>query len=132
MDAFARVKHDGPGLPFRWPWLEVVTAVALVVVYAAAPAPPWFLLALLLAAIAGTDFYCKLIPDRITFPGVALGVVVSAIWPAGITSLVGHHDLLRGFGLHASMGGAITLSLLGAAAGFLVAYWSKRNRCGET
>jgi leader peptidase (prepilin peptidase)/N-methyltransferase len=105
----AGVKSDG--MPFRWPWLEIVGAVAFAVVAWRAALPPWFLLTALLVAITGTDFHVKLIPNRITYPGTVLGLAASAIWPAGITGALDQGALV---------GSGLALGLLGAAAGFLL------------
>lgn len=110
----------GDGLPFKWPWLEAFTGAAFAVVAWLAPAPPWFLLTALLAGITGTDFLAKLIPNRITFPGTAIGVVASAVWPAGIADLLGQQRILDALGVAPGLLGGLVLGVLGAAAGFLV------------
>ena len=62
------------------------------------PETRWYVFAALLVAITETDMRAKLIPDRITFPGTALGIGFAAF-----------------YGLH-----GIGMAALGAAAGFLV------------
>jgi leader peptidase (prepilin peptidase)/N-methyltransferase len=110
----------GSGLPFKWPWLEAVSAAAFAVVAWLAPAPPWFILTALLVGITGTDFLAKLIPNRITFPGTAIGIVASAVWPGAVAALLGQERLLDAIGLAPNLLGGLVLGVLGAAAGFLV------------
>lgn len=118
-------------LPFSWPWMEVVTAVAFVVLaLRGAPWPP-FALTLLLVTVCATDYRVKLIPDVLTLGGAALGLVAAALEPARLLGSPFHTLLLGAWGLgsggpHGSgsgmqmapwLAGAL-IAALGAAFGF--------------
>ena len=113
----AGVKHEGK--VFRWPWVEFLTAAAAALTEAFDPGgPPWHLFVWLLVAITSTDFLCKLIPDRITFPGAVVGVGVSALWWETIAGFLNHDALLSMMGIGPGPLAGVALSLLGAAVGF--------------
>jgi len=114
----ARVKIEG--LPFRWPWVELGGAVsfALVAGWCHWDEPSWFVFSLLLLAATSTDFAFKLIPDRITGPGLLLGIASSALFPGRISHFLFHEVLLDMAGLDPGTGGAILLSCAGALLGF--------------
>lgn len=107
----ANVKSEK--MPFRWPWLEVLAALALIPVTG-----PWILFTLLLLAITATDFHVKLIPDRVSYPGAAAGLACSALFPDAICGFLNHDVLLRVAGLDAGTMGGLALGVAGAAAGF--------------
>lgn len=80
-----RCPDCGARISLRYPLIEVSTAVLFWL--AAAAFPPaqavvfWLFFALLLAA-AFIDVEHLIIPDRLTFPGTALGIMCSAVMPA--------------------------------------------------
>lgn len=106
-----RCPDCGAKISLRYPLIEGATAVLFWL--AAATFPPaqaaafWLFFALLLAA-AFIDVEHLIIPDRLTFPGTALGIVCSALVPA-----------LHGAGTWA---GGVKAALFGAAAGYGTLY----------
>jgi leader peptidase (prepilin peptidase)/N-methyltransferase len=108
----------GSEVPFSWPWLEILAALACVAVSVDTERGPWFPFALLLLAVTATDFHVKLIPNRITFPGTAIGLLLSTVAWNDICGFLNHADLLDAFGLSAGAMGGLVLAILGAAVGF--------------
>jgi len=116
----ARIK-DETGI--RLPWPELLGAVLFGaagwrVGFRVDGIPAYVFTAALLATMV-TDFRYKLIPDRVTFPGTAFGVVASAVWPTWIGSTFHQEVLLDWIGLDAGFFGGLILGLGGAAFGFL-------------
>lgn len=107
------------GIPFRWPWLENTTGAALALVAGVAPRAPWFVLALLLLAVTATDAHCKLIPNRVTYPGAAIGLLFSMLSSADVAGFLSQADLVHRLGLAGDLAG-LALGAMGAAVGFLV------------
>ena len=123
----ARVK-DAEGI--RLPWPELLGAVLFGaagwrVGFEVARIPVYWFTAALLATMV-TDFRYKLIPDRVTFPGSAFGVVASAMWPAWISSTFHHDVLLDWMNLGPGPLAGFALGLGGAASGFLFFEGSRR------
>jgi len=106
-----RCPDCGARISLRYPLIEGATPVLFWL--AAATFPPaqavvfWLFFALLLAA-AFIDVEHLIIPDRLTFPGTALGIACSALVPA-----------LHGA---ATWTGGITAALAGAAVGYGILY----------
>jgi len=115
----ARVK-DAEGIRLPWPELLgalIFGAAGWRVGFEVARIPVYVFCAALLATMV-TDFRYKLIPDRVTFPGTAFGVVASALWPAWIGSTF-HQDVILGWmGIEQELLGGFALGLGGAAFGF--------------
>ncbi|MHC4938976.1 MAG: prepilin peptidase [Planctomycetota bacterium] len=97
----------------RWPWPEAVGA--LLFGFAG-----WRIEVLafstLLLAVLTADFRYKLIPDKVTYPGTAIGVLASIFWPEFITAHFEQHVLLKTIGAS----GGFPLALAGAGIGFVV------------
>lgn len=81
-----KCRRCGWKIPWVYPMIEVATGAAFLLVWldyaawgnSAAPAIPGrLLLSSLLVACAGIDYDLRLIPDKLTLPGVALGLVLS-------------------------------------------------------
>lgn len=111
--------------PFSWPWMEISGAFLCLWVALCFPGQPepWALyaLALLLLATTASDLWLQLIPDRVTFPGALLALLLNTLWPGRITSQFGQDELLMMIGLGAapSWASGLVLSLWGAVLGFL-------------
>ncbi|MHC4952590.1 MAG: prepilin peptidase [Planctomycetota bacterium] len=123
----ARVK-DEEGI--RYPWPEAMGAAVFALAgwrlgFDAARIPVFVFCAVLIGVMV-TDFRYKLIPDRLTFPGTLVGVVVSAIWPEWICSAFRQDILLKTVGLQAGIGGGFLLAALGAGGGFVLFEGSRR------
>jgi len=103
----AGVGHEGP--IFRLPWVELFGGLSFGLC-AATVGWPYSLFALLLLAVTSTDFLFKLVPDRVTYPGTAVGLVFSAAYPERINAFLGQ----GAWGQH----NGFLVALLGAAAGF--------------
>ncbi|MHC4451743.1 MAG: prepilin peptidase [Planctomycetota bacterium] len=97
----------------RWPWPEAVGALLFGLA-------GWRVEALvystLLMAVLTADFRYKLIPDKVTYPGTAVGILVSILWPGFITTHFQQHLLLKTIGAS----GGFPLALGGALVGFAV------------
>jgi len=107
----------------RIPWPEVLGAVLFGIIglfWLAGPNPAALVFSGLLLAVLVTDFRYKLIPDRITFPGTAIGIVASGIWPTFIVATFRQDLLLKTIGMSSGFVGGMTLAIAGAAFGFLV------------
>jgi len=107
---FSGVK-DEQGI--RVPWPEAVGAVVFGL---AGPRPEALAYATFLLAVLTADFRYKLIPDRVTFTGTAVGLVVSAVRPGFITSHFHQGFLAEGWGVP----GGFPVALLGMVVGFAV------------
>ena len=104
--------------PFRWPWVEVGTALLFLLIHARADGFQWYLFAALLMAITATDMLAKIIPDRVSYPGTLLGVIASVAWPGDICGFLHHPDLLGVIGVEPGRLGGLLLSVTGAALAF--------------
>jgi len=103
------------------PWIEAVGAALFALVFAGGrsgidPAQLCgYAFAIVLLAVTATDVRAKLIPDRITGPGVVLGLVCASF--SGLPlALLHQRDLAAWMGLTDS---SLGLGLAGAATGFL-------------
>jgi len=123
----ARVK-DAEGI--RKPWPELLGAI----LFGAAGwragfeidrIPVYVFTAALLATMV-TDLRYKLIPDRVTFPGTAFGIVASTIWPNWISTVFRQDVLLDWMGMPPGALGGLALGLGGAAFGFFFFEGSRR------
>ncbi len=76
-----RCRHCAMPIPWRYPIVEAVTAAAFGLALAVlGPTPAFAAAALLLAmliAVTAIDLRLQIIPDAITLPGIALGVLAS-------------------------------------------------------
>ncbi len=106
--------------PFRWPWVEILTALLFLLVHTRTDAFAWYLFTALLVAITATDMLAKIIPDRISYPGTLLGVIASTVWPTDICGFLHHPDLLALVGLGSGHVGGALLSVTGAAVAFVL------------
>ena len=82
-------------ISFRYPAIELTTAVAFIIQGLAAEQAPWPLLVrivftALLIALFGTDLETQRLPNVLTYSGVVLGLAFSLAFPPGIqSSLIG-------------------------------------------
>ena len=113
-----------PRPPFETPWMEGLTA-ALFALWALRP--PSFpgialVLSLFLVAVVATDYFAKLIPDRLTFSGAAVGCLVGVVAPGAVLERSWwHEELVRMVGLEAgSPASGLFLAMSGALLGFLI------------
>jgi leader peptidase (prepilin peptidase) / N-methyltransferase len=98
-----KCRRCGWKIPLVYPIIEAATGAAFVLVwlnFAPAQVPAYLVFVCLLVACAGIDFDLRLIPDKLTLPGIALGLVASA-------------TLLK----HGSVPGSLLASLVGIAVG---------------
>ena len=97
-----RCRHCSVRIPVRYPVVEALNAIGYVGLLwffgAGWPAVVYGLLYSALLVVAGTDLSHKIIPNVITFPGIAVGLIsASTILPLGfVNSLIG---LLVGGGI---------------------------------
>ncbi|MEE8105204.1 MAG: nuclear transport factor 2 family protein [Planctomycetota bacterium] len=107
-------------LESRFFWFEILTALAFMGVHArfgfTLSAFTWYAFVLLLAAVTATDLLVKLIPDKVTLGGAAIGVVCSIAFPKDIHGFFNQGALLD---VSADAVGGFVLSLTGMVAGFL-------------
>lgn len=115
-----------PSLPFRYPWPEMLCALAFSLLAATdAPWPAWWLTLVLVAASA-CDLRSKLIPDVLTVGAVPTGFLASYLEPT-LVRAVPLHDLLAiqaGLSFRDSST-ALLLSVAGAVFG-LSLVWALR------
>lgn len=105
--------------PFARPWPELVSGAAFAVLaWLGSPWPAWVLAVFLLAATT-CDLRSKLIPDRVTFGGALVGLVLVR-WQPDLVRAVPLHDLLV-LELDLAFRGPWTGPLL-AASGALVGF----------
>ncbi len=114
------------GLPFRWPWVEILSAMMFALTswrFSNPDALVWYCFCTLVLAAIATDYGYKLIPDRIQIVGVLLGLISSTLLPTSILSFLGHQEIVWSVLGNAQphMGGFL-LSLMGATAGTLFLY----------
>ncbi len=75
-----RCRNCGWKIPFVYPVIEAATAFVLVLVWQTFPPGPaiaYSVFSILLIACAATDYEKQIIPDKLTFPGMVLGIVFS-------------------------------------------------------
>ena len=104
----ARCRNCGTPVSWQYPVVELITgALFLLVVWLTPVGPLLFsrlLLVCILIALFGIDLEHQILPNVITLPGLAIGVIVSLVAPPGIVdSLIG--VLLGGGILYAIAGG---------------------------
>ena len=104
----ARCRKCGTPVSWQYPVVELITgALFLLVVWLTPVGPLLFsrlLLVCILIALFGIDLEHQILPNVITLPGIAIGVIVSLVAPPGIVdSLSG--VLLGGGILYAIAGG---------------------------
>ena len=83
-------------IPWRYPIVEAATGIAFALAYVLLGPTPEFLVAAALLgtliAITAIDLSHQIIPDVITLPGIAIGVLANSVLPAGVgwlPSLIG-------------------------------------------
>ncbi len=80
-----RCRACGAAIPWRYPLVELLSAVVALALWFKFPASPLLLVygpfAAALIAIAFLDLENLWIPDRITYPGILLGLAYSLIFP---------------------------------------------------
>ena len=108
-----RCRDCGAGISWRYPLIEALTAALFVACYMVFGLRPDALIAVvfgcLMIALAMIDFDHLILPDRITWPGIAFGLLA---W----TALGWLHGRLRGYVLDSVLG-----ALLGG--GLILAIW---------
>jgi len=107
----ARCRNCGTPVSWQYPVVELITgALFLLVVWLTPIGPLVFsrlLLVCILIALFGIDLEHQILPNSITLPGIAIGVLFSLIAPPGITdSLIG---VLLGGGILYAIAGAYYL-----------------------
>lgn len=115
-----------PQVPFSVPWMEGVGAFLFGFWSWRLGGDPAALAAVLLLstyllAVVATDYFAKLIPDRLTFSGVAVGSVFHSLMPAPILGVSALHPFLAerlGLSVDGAAAGMF-LALAGALLGFL-------------
>ncbi len=110
-------------LPFTWPFLELLAGGLGLLLGRAFGATQSFgllvLLSFFLLAACATDYLVKLIPDRITLGGSALGIALAPIFPELILGQPFGDVFLAGWGFELSRpAAAALLALVGALLGF--------------
>jgi leader peptidase (prepilin peptidase)/N-methyltransferase len=80
-----KCRYCGAGIPLTYLFVEIMTPLAFVILYSRYSLSLFFFAAALfssaLIVLSMIDFYHKLLPDKITFPGTALGLVYSFFRP---------------------------------------------------
>jgi leader peptidase (prepilin peptidase)/N-methyltransferase len=118
----------GNDLPFRWPWLEALSALTFGIAAmpagfsASQPAVRTVLAALLVATVA-TDVYRKILPDVLTFGGTIIGLGFSAWRPEPLEAFLSQWLTLDALHLSRTLAAplrGLVLALVGAAAGYLL------------
>jgi leader peptidase (prepilin peptidase)/N-methyltransferase len=103
-----RCRKCGVGVSWQYPLVELITSVLFVLVVWLTPMGPLvasrLLLVCILIALFGIDLEHQILPNSITLPGIAVGLVFSLIAPPGIK------DALIG----ALIGGGILYAIAGA------------------
>jgi leader peptidase (prepilin peptidase)/N-methyltransferase len=104
----ARCRKCGTPVSWQYPVVELITAALFLLVVWLTPVGPLLfsrlLLTCILVALFGIDLEHQILPNVITLPGIAVGVLLSLIAPPGIAnSLIG--VLLGGGILYAIAGG---------------------------
>ena len=107
--------RDEKGIRIPWPEIAGALLFGLAGWRADALVYSTFLLAILTA-----DFRYKLIPDKVTFPGTAAGILTSALAPAWIVVQFRQELLVKTVGLSGGSGGGLVLGVAGALFGFAV------------
>lgn len=113
--------------PYRWPWIELLLAGLFVALHldgassgSEARGSEYLLVALLVMTVA-TDFHSKLIPNRITYPGTAVGLFLAMVFPETVQNRLGQGSLLLPYlpeWLQPANG--LLIAALGAVVGFSV------------
>lgn len=120
--------------PFNWPWVEVTSALALILLVTQAQAyETWIIGAtfcFFLMALSASDFLCKLVPTPVAIAGTAMGVLLTTLFPKGILVFHGQLQLLQMFPASHQMELrtlGLIISLLGALTGFLTLEFLRRT-----
>jgi leader peptidase (prepilin peptidase) / N-methyltransferase len=114
-----RCRKCGTGVSWQYPLVEIITAALFVLVVWLTPMGPLLasrlLLVCILIALFGIDLEHQILPNSITLPGIAIGLLLSLIAPPGI------RDALIG----AALGAGI---LYGIAAAYYL--WRREEGMG--
>jgi len=111
--------------PFNWPWLELGSALLLAHSYwqhpGWVPSLKWMLFVALLMAIVSCDYYKKLIPDQLSFGGMALGLVTGFAFPSDLIAIGLNQRLIDSMELYLwpARLQALAVSAIGLAVGFV-------------
>jgi len=126
------LKMKDRSMPFRWPWVELLSAIFMVMLAMNRPSSDsllslwllkWALFALFLIAISSTDFLTKLIPLTLVWTGTAMGIFFSCIYSKDLLQFQDQaHFVARFMPFHtlSPLQLGLLLSLSGAAMGFLL------------
>ncbi len=113
-------------LPFKWPVVEVLAAVLMVVVGMRMGTGlehwHWMVFALLMLSIGAADAHTKYIPTRVCYGGVLLGLALNAWHPNDLLNLLEQYRLLvlLDIPLHKSHYAGAVLAGIGALTGYLM------------
>jgi leader peptidase (prepilin peptidase)/N-methyltransferase len=119
----------GGRISWRYPLVELTTCALFVICclrFSPVPAAGWAVLCFLLLGLAAMDAETLLLPDLFTLPGLAAGIVFSALRPGLEGGIWAHSAGLRaaGWSLLSATVAAATLLLIAGA------YWLVRRRMG--
>lgn len=113
-------------LPFKWPVVEVLAAVLMVIVSMRMGSEiehwHWLVFALLMLAVGAADAHTKYIPTRVCYGGVLLGLALNAWHPEDLLNLLDQYRLLGLFDipLYKKHFAGIVLAAFGALTGYLM------------
>lgn len=113
-----RCRHCGGRIALRYPFVEALMAVLVVAVGARFSGEPLafasaLILAFLLVVITFIDLDHQLILNRLTYPGIAVGLVLAVLWGGGRWKTAG----LAGLGAAAVILAIVVLSRGGMGGG---------------
>ena len=114
----ARCRHCGTKIAARYFLIELITAGSWLWLFEIYGPSPFFLAGIILfsilIAVTATDFETGFIPDKLTFPGMAAGVLLSVLFPVLHGEAARHLGLLRSlFGFGTGGGILLGIALLG-------------------
>lgn len=112
-------------LPFGGPWLEIATAALFAAsAWRLGGLGPWpvFCLVLGLTAISACDYLVKLIPDRLTYSLIAVGLLAAAVEPRLLFALPIQRWML--LSAAPALQGQVLEGVLLAAAGALLGFFA--------
>lgn len=114
-----RCRKCGAGVSWQYPVVELVTAILFALVAWTTPAGPLLFARLILICILivlfGIDLEHQILPNTITLPGIAIGLIFSTVAPPGLRDAI----------IGALLGGGI---LYGIAAAYYL--WRREEGMG--